>query len=173
MLNGTIMGASSSLLATVVSPGRMRDLSSNSHRIPTMRRIMGVMGTAWKVVIGLVLVLPMTAYVVGSLVAVADEPPEHAPIIVEEQTQAPSDSGRPSGRPTDRPSDEESDDRGRNRGPGGGDDDDETPEVITPSPSEFDDDDDDDDNSGQGRGRGRGGDDDGDDDNSGPGSDDD
>jgi hypothetical protein len=166
MLNGTIMGASSSLLATVVSPGRMRDLSSNSHRIPTMRRIMGVMGTAWKVVIGLVLVLPMTAYVVGSLVAVADEPPEHAPIIVEERTQAPDKSRpSPSEKPTQKPSD------GRSEGGddhGGDDDESDDPEVITPSPSEFDDDDDDD-NSGQGRGRGRGG----DDDNSGEGSDDD
>ena len=36
---------------------------------------MGVMGIAWKVVVGLVLLLPMTAYVVGSLVAAADEPP--------------------------------------------------------------------------------------------------
>jgi hypothetical protein len=145
----------------------MRELSSNSHRIPTLRRIMGVMGIAWKVVIGLALVLPMTAYVVGSLVAVADEPPQHEPIIVEEQTQAPNPSRSPSDKPTEKPSDKNPD-RGDDHG---GDDDDETPEVITPSPSEFDDDDDDD-NSGQGRGRGRGGD-DGDDDNSGPGSDDD
>jgi hypothetical protein len=129
-----------------------------------MRRIMGVMGTAWKVVIGLVLVLPMTAYVVGSLVAVADEPPEHAPIIVEERTQAPDKPDKsPTDKPTTKPSDDKSD-RGDDHG--GDDDESDDPEVITPSPSEFDDDDDDD-NSGRGRGRG------GDDDNSGPGSDDD
>jgi hypothetical protein len=147
----------------------MRELSSNSHRIPTIRRKMEVMGIAWKVVVGLVLLLPMTAYVVGSLVATAEEPPEHAPIIVEERTQAPDTSGpSPSEKPTQKPSDDKSDRKDDH----GGDDDDETPEVVTPSPSEFDDDDDDD-NSGQGRGRGRGGDDDGDDDNSGKGSDDD
>jgi hypothetical protein len=146
----------------------MRELSSNSHRIPTIRRKMEVMGIAWKVVVGLVLLLPMTAYVVGSLVATAEEPPEHAPIIVEERTQAPDTSGpSPSEKPTQKPSDDKSDRKDDHGG-----DDDETPEVVTPSPSEFDDDDDDD-NSGHGRGRGRGGDDDGDDDNSGKGSDDD
>ena len=48
---------------------------------------MGFMGIAVKVLIGLVLLLPMTAYVVGSLVAAADPPRQHDPIIVEQRTQ--------------------------------------------------------------------------------------
>jgi hypothetical protein len=144
----------------------MRVLSSNSHRIPTYRRIMVVMGIAVKVVVGLVLLLPMTAYVVGSLVAAADEPREHAPIIVEEQTRTP---GNPSQSPSAKPTDKTDDDgKGRGRGRGRGGDDDDPPEVIPPSPSDlFDDHGGDDDNSGKGS------DDDDDDDNSGKGSDDD
>jgi hypothetical protein len=140
----------------------MRVLSSNSHRIPTYRRIMVVMGTAVKVVVGLVLLLPMTAYVVGSLVAAADEPQEHAPIIVEEQTRTPDKpSQSPSAKPTNKPDDD-------NSGKGKGGDDDDPPEVIPPSPSDlFDDHGGDDDNSGKGSG------DDDNDDNSGKGSDDD
>ena len=113
---------------------------------------MGVMGIAWKVVLGLVLILPMTAYVVGSLVAAADEPREHAPIIVEEQTRTPDNpSQSPSAKPTKKSDD---DDKGRGRGRGrGGDDDDDPPEIITPSPSDlFDDHGGDDDNSGKGSG---------------------
>src|SRR3712207_3551286 len=106
---------------------RMRELSSNSHRVPTLRRIMGGMATAWKVLIGVVLLIPMTAYVVGSLVAAADEPRQHDPIIIEERTASPdtSPSEKPSPRKSPSPSD---DDDGR----GGGDDDDT--ETITPSP---------------------------------------
>ena len=117
------------------------------------------MGIAWKLVVGLVLLLPMTAYVVGSLVAAADEPRQHDPIIVEERSQAPSDAGRPSEKPTVRPSDDENDDHGRGRGRGGDDD-----EVITPSPSVMDDDDDDDEFDDHGGDNGGG-------DNSGSGSD--
>ena len=106
---------------------------------------MGGMGIAWKVVVGLILLLPMTAYVVGSLVAAADEPREHAPIIVEERSQTPGDPGKsPSDKPTKKPSDDKSD-RGDDRGDDhGGDDESDDPDVITPSPSEFEDDDDDD-----------------------------
>jgi hypothetical protein len=143
----------------------MRELSSNSHRIPTLRRIMGFMGIAVKVLIGLVLLLPMTAYVVGSLVAAAEEPRQHDPIIVEEQTQKPADPGTSPSQPhTHKP-----DNHGKNKGHGGGSDDD--PEVVHPSPSVMDDDDDefDDhgglDNSGKGSGGG--------DDSSGKGSGDD
>jgi hypothetical protein len=140
----------------------MRELSSNSHRFPTLRRIMGVMGIAVKVLVGLVLLLPMTAYVVGSLVAAADEPREHAPIILQEQTKSPDKPKQsPSEKPTHKPSDDKSD--------RGDDDESDDPEVITPSPSVFDDDDEDDeDHSGPG-----GGGDDGGDDNSGKGSGDD
>jgi hypothetical protein len=152
-----------------VATARMRVLSSNSHRIPTYRRIMVVMGIAVKVVVGLVLLLPMTAYVVGSLVAAADEPQEHAPIIIEEQTKSPENpSQSPSAEPTKKTEDDDKG-RGRGRGRGGDDDpgDDETPEIITPSPDDLFDDHGGDDNSGKGSG------DDDDDDNSGKGSDDD
>jgi hypothetical protein len=124
----------------------MRELSSNSHRIPTMRRIMGCMGTAWKVVVGLVLLLPMTAYVAVSLVAAANEPLEHQPIIVQEQTQKPNKPGpSPSQKPTEQPDDHK---KGRE-----GDGDSSGPEVIVPPPSDlFDDHGGDDDNSGKGSG---------------------
>ena len=112
------------------------------------------MGIAVKVLIGLVLLLPMTAYLVGSLVAAAVEPPQHDPIIVEEQTQKPDDPGKsPSQKHTHKP-----DDHGKNRGHGDGSDDD--PEVVQPPPSVMDDDGDvfDDhgglDNSGKGSGGG-------------------
>jgi hypothetical protein len=144
----------------------MRELSSNSHRIPTLRRIMGFMGIAVKVLIGLVLLLPMTAYVVGSLVAAAEEPQQHQPIIVEEQTQKPAEPGKSSSQAhTHKP-----DDHGKNKGHGGGRDDD--PEVVQPSPSVLDDDGDvfDDHGGLENSGKGSGG---GGDDNSGKGSGDD
>jgi hypothetical protein len=144
----------------------MRELSSNSHRIPTLRRIMGFMGIAVKVLIGLVLLLPMTAYVTWSLVAAADPPPQHTPIIVE-QTKTPDHTRQsPSAKPT-----EKTDDDNKGRGPGrGGDDDD--PVVVQPSPSVMDDDGDvfDDHGGDDNSGKGSGGD---DDDSSGKGSGDD
>jgi hypothetical protein len=134
----------------------MRGLSSNSHRIPTNRRIMGDMGIAGKVAVGLVLLLPMTGYVVRSLVAAAEPPREHAPIIVQEQTDSPKPSKSPSDKPKKGDKDDREDDH---KGQGKGDDrsdegDDDPPEIIQPSPSDlFDDDfddDGDDDNSGKG-----------------------
>ena len=114
---------------------------------------MVVMGIALKVVIGLVLILPMTAYVVGSLVAAAEEPREHTPIIVQEQpTRSPGKaSTSPSAKPTEKPTEKPSE-RGHDRGDDDPSDDD-TPEVITPSPDDLFDDhggDDGDDNSGKG-----------------------
>jgi hypothetical protein len=118
---------------------------------------MVVMGIALKVVVGLVLLLPMTAYVVGSLVAAADEPREHAPIIVEERTQKPEPSQSPTDKPTNKPSGHKSEhgEKHGNEGP---------PTVIPPSPSDLFDDHGGDDNSGKGSGG---------DDNSGKGSGDD
>jgi hypothetical protein len=120
---------------------------------------MVVMGIAVKVAIGLVLLLPMTGYVVGSLVAAADPPREHAPIIVQEQTKSPEDPGKsPSAKPTKKPDDRQGN-HGKNKGNGG----DDGPVVVQPSPSVMDDDGDvfDDhgglDNSGKGSGGGGGG----------------
>ena len=112
---------------------------------------MEVMGTAVKVLIGLVLVLPMTAYVAGSLVAAADEPVQHQPIIVQ-QTKTPDNPGQsPSGKPTEKPGDKKSAHE-QHHGKGG---DDDPPEIITPSPSDlFDDNGGAEDNSGKGSGDG-------------------
>ena len=113
---------------------------------------MVVMGIAVKVAVGLVLLLPMTGYVVGSLVAAADPPREHAPIIVQEQTQSPD---KPRQSPSDKPSKKPSDKKSERGDDHGGEDpgDDDTPEVITPSPDDlFDDNGGDDDNSGKGSG---------------------
>ena len=116
---------------------------------------MGFMGIAVKVLIGLVLLLPMTAYVTWSLVAAADPPPKHTPIIVHEQTKAPA---KPSHSPSAKPTEKRTDHHGKNSGRGGSDD--NGPKVIQPSPSVMDDDGDvfDDhgglDNSGKGSGGG-------------------
>lgn len=114
---------------------------------------MGCMGIAWKVLVGLVLVLPMTGYVVGSLVAAADEPREHAPIIVQEQTKAPqTPRTSPSAKPTHKP---EHDKNRHGDGHGSDDPTTEPPEIVTPSPSElFDDNGGLQDNSGKGSGGG-------------------
>jgi len=133
----------------------MRGLSSNSHRIPTLRRIMGFMGIAVKVLIGLVLLLPMTAYVVHGLVAAAVVPPRHTPIIVQEQTQSPKPSHSPSAKPSEKPNDDK---KGRGEDhKGRGNDDNSPPTVIQPPPSDLFDDHGGLDNSG----KGSGGDDDG------------
>jgi hypothetical protein len=116
----------------------MRGLSSNSHRNPTLRRIMVVMGTAVKVLIGLVLLLPMTAYVTYSLVAAADPPPQHAPIIVEQPAQkAHHPAKSPSPKQSHKPGHDRNDDHGKNKGSGGGEgkgDDGPGTVVVTPSP---------------------------------------
>ncbi|WP_460799531.1 hypothetical protein [Nocardioides pacificus] len=96
------------------------------------------MSTLLKVLLGLLIALPMTAYVVGSLAASSsDRPSRLDPVVI---TGAPTTSGtstaRPSPRPTTRPSSRpEGDDR---------DDDDEV-RVLTPRPSQLGGDDDRDD----------------------------
>lgn len=107
---------------------------------------MGVMATVWKVLIGLALVLPMTAYVVHGLVAVAQEPVQHDPIIVEQPTQTPD---QPRQSPSEKPTKKSGDDKPRGHDQNddhGGDD----PQVITPSPDDLFDDNGGDDNSGKG-----------------------
>lgn len=119
------------------------------------------MSTVWKALLGLALVVPLGAYVAGSLAASASEDPApRQTIVIDESGPSPTTSGNPTQRPSVKPSES-------SESP----DDDEV-EVITPGYDDFDEDDDhgDDDN----RGRGGGGDDDdsGDDD-SGPGGGDD
>jgi hypothetical protein len=113
---------------------------------------MGFMGIAVKVLIGLVLLLPMTAYVVGSLVASAVTPTPHTPIIVQEQTQSPKPSHSPSGKPSEKPNEDK---KGHGEGhKGRGNDDNSPPTVIPPSPSDLFDDHGGLDNSGKGSGGG-------------------
>lgn len=104
---------------------------------------MGFMGIAVKVLIGLVLLLPMTAYVVGSLVAAAVEPPQHDPIIIQEQKQPASNPGQSSSpkhthKHHHQPSDDKTD-RGDDQGRGSDDDQTVDPPIVTPSPEIFDD----------------------------------
>lgn len=126
---------------------------------------MVVMGIAVKVLIGLVLLLPMTAYVVVSLVAAAEEPQQHQPIIVQEPTQKAHHPARPpSPKQSHKPGHDRNDDHGKNKGRGGSDDSD--PVIVQPSPSVMDDDGDvfDDHGGGDNSGKGSG------DDSSGKGS---
>ncbi len=87
----------------------------------------------WKVLLALVLVLPMAAFVAGSLVAsAADEPAPRDPIVITEQpSPRPSRTPAPSPEPPPTRSEDDRD---------SGDDDDV--EVVTPEPAEVDDEDD-------------------------------
>jgi hypothetical protein len=89
------------------------------------------MKTVWKVLAGLALVVPMGAYVVGSLAAsAADDPAPRQTIQIREPAPTPTPTPRPtptsSPSPTRTPQPEESGDV----------------EVITPHYDDFDDDDD-------------------------------
>jgi hypothetical protein len=108
---------------------------------------MGAMKTVWKVLLGLALVVPMGAYVVGSLAASAsDDPAPRHSIRIEQHDPTPSGQSTPT--PGQDPSGEPSAD---SSGHGRSGDDDEV-EVITPEYDDFDDEDDghDDDHSGSG-----------------------
>lgn len=131
----------------------MRVLSSSSYAHPTPRPHDGAMSTLLKAAIAVALLVPMTAYVVGSLVAAADEPARPDPIIVQE---APAGTDRPTLPPRKTPGD---DDPGENReeredredreddnsGPGSDDEsDDDGPIVVRPEPDDLRDESDDD-----------------------------
>jgi hypothetical protein len=85
----------------------MRVLSSRSHRCPTIGEDGADMKTMWKVLLGLVLVVPMGAYVVGSLAAsAADDPAPRQTIEIREPdptstpTPAPTRTSAPTPAPT-------------------------------------------------------------------------
>lgn len=119
-----------------------------------------------KIAMGLTLALPMSAYVVGSLVASADEPAPREVIVIRDSATSPGPEEQP-GRTTQPRPDHRGEDDGQSVV---GDDD---VEVVLPEPDDIDDDGDDSgrdgddttddghDNSGPGGG--------GDDDSSGPG----
>jgi len=93
------------------------------------------MSTLWKVAIGLALVLPMLAYVAGSLVASGStDLPRHEPVVIRDAPLQPTSTPPTlTPRPDPDPDDEDDDDT---------DDDDVV--VVTPKPTRVDDDDGDD-----------------------------
>src|SRR6478735_11421110 len=114
----------------------MRVLSSRSHRCPTIGEDGGVMKTVWKILLGLALVVPVGAYVVGSLAAsAADDPAPRQTIQIQEPDPTPAPSKTPTRTPPPAPTSTESDD------------DDDDVEVITPY-DDLDDDDNAEDRSG-------------------------
>jgi len=92
------------------------------------------MRTLPKIIAGLVLVVPMGAYVAGSLAASADSNPQPRQTIEIRPADSTPTKG-PSEKPTAQPS-------GDHSGPGRGRDDDDDVEVITPDYDDFDDHDD-------------------------------
>jgi hypothetical protein len=126
----------------------MRVLSSGSHPHPTIGEDGATMKTLWKALLALALLVPMGAYVAGSLVAsAADDPAPRSPIVIKDPGRSATPTGTPSSSPS--PStgvgeieldpddlDDDSDDSGRDddhgddhgddedhSGPGGGGDD--------------------------------------------------
>ena len=101
------------------------------------------MRTLSKILVGLVLGVPVSAYVAGSLAASADSDPQPRQTIEIRPADSTATTG-PSDKPTTQPS-------GDHSGPGRGGDDDDDVEVITPDYDDFDDDDDqhDDDHGGR------------------------
>lgn len=118
----------------------MRRLSSASHPDPTRRRQTAVMSRLVKVFLVLALVVPVSAYVAGSLAASsADEPADHTPVII--QDAVPGDSGTDS--PTTDATPTNGDDRDDDRDDDSPSVDKNQPTVVTPKPTPVDDDDDD------------------------------
>jgi uncharacterized membrane protein YgcG len=96
------------------------------------------MKTAWKVLLGLVLVVPLGAYVAGSLAASAsDDPAQRHTIQIDEPSQTPTTT--PTTTPSTTPS-----------APVSATPEDDDVEVITPDYDDLDDDHGGDDNSGHG-----------------------
>jgi len=125
------------------------------------------MSILWKLLVGLGIALPITAYVLGSLVATADEPEPRPPIVISD-SGASTSSGTPARK--DDQGNKNQGQKTRNDDNRRGDDDrsgDDDVEAVVPTPDNLDDSDDD-------AGRDDDGDDHGgDDDSSGPGGGDD
>lgn len=105
------------------------------------------MSMFWKVAVGLLLTLPMGAYITGTLVASQSElPTERAPIVVTDTSAGDaSPSGDVTAKPTEKPAERptkrgetDDDDNGRRSGDDGGDDD---VRIVRPTPDDLDDDD--------------------------------
>ena len=116
--------------------------------------MLGVMRTFWKVFAALALMLPLGAFVAGTLVsASAHDPRPRETVILQDSTDGPDPTSSPSGEPAD---DEPGEDG--------------SVAVVTPTPDDFGDDNAGDDNGDDNSGPGS--DDSGSGDNSGSGSDD-
>lgn len=102
------------------------------------------MSTFFKVALGLLLTLPLGAYIAGTLVASQADMPDQRPAVVISQatsgTAGPSETARPSARPKPSPtaSPDDSDDDSRDDSD---DSDDDDVRVVRPTPREVDDDD--------------------------------
>ncbi|WP_028645048.1 hypothetical protein [Nocardioides sp. URHA0020] len=120
------------------------------------------MNTVWKVLLGLALVVPMGAYVVGSLAAsAADDPTPRPTIVIQEPSTSPTPSSTATPTPPSTPTHSSS------PSPSGSATSDDGVEVITP---DYDDVEENDDHGGRGRGGDdKGGDDKGGDDKGGHG----
>ena len=99
------------------------------------------MSTFWKIMIGLMVTLPVGAYVAGNLAgAMADGPAPHGPIVIRDARTTPlPDPSQPAGGPTT-PAHPDSRNDGDDDSDGDGDDD---IEVVRPQPDDVDDVDDD------------------------------
>lgn len=124
----------------------MRAFSSASHLPPTTRRQTSLVSTFFKVALGLLLTVPLGAYIAGTLVASQADMPDQRPAVVISQTTSgtagpsettspsPTRSARPKPSPTATHDDSD-------------DSDDDDVRVVRPTPREVDDDDDRDDDS--------------------------
>jgi hypothetical protein len=101
-----------------------------------------------KIALGLLLTLPLGAYIAGTLVASqVDMPPERAPVVIEAspaESPAATPANSPSPSPSRSPDDETSghgddDDDDDRSGSGHGDDDDDV-RIVRPTPREVDED---------------------------------
>lgn len=121
----------------------MRTFSSASHLPPTLTGHTWPVSTFLKVALGLLLTLPLGAYIAGTLVASqASMPAERRPVVIE-ATTSDTPSATPSRSPSRTP-EPTPDDHGGERGDDhGGGDDDESVHVVRPTPREVDDDHDD------------------------------
>lgn len=105
------------------------------------------MSTFFKVALGLLLTLPLGAYIAGTLVASQADMPDQRPAVVISQatsgTAGPSETARPSARPKPSPtaSPDDSDDDSRDDSDDSDDSDDDDVRVVRPTPREVDDDD--------------------------------
>lgn len=146
----------------------MRTFSSASHLVPTHGRHTELVNTLLKVLLGLLLVLPLGAYITGTLVASqADVPTHRDPVVVDgtlsgtgsDPAATPSGAGMsPSASPSPR-GDDDPDDPDDPDDSDDSDDSDDEVRVIRPTPHEVEDEAADDSGRGSGSNSGSGSDD--------------